>query len=73
MYNSKMDRQDVKNRIEKLRQEINRYRYAYHVLDKSLISDAALDSLKKNCLIWRRVIRNLSLRIRRPKESRANR
>ena len=42
-----MDRQDVKNRIEKLRQEINRYRYAYHVLDKSLISDAALDSLKK--------------------------
>lgn len=47
MYNSKMDRQDVKNRIEKLRQEINRYRYAYHVLDKSLISDAALDSLKK--------------------------
>lgn len=30
-----------------MREEINRYRYAYHVLDKSLISDAALDSLKK--------------------------
>jgi len=34
-------------RIDKLRKEINRYRYAYHVLDKSLISDEALDSLKK--------------------------
>ncbi len=42
-----MDKQEAKKRIEKLRQEINRYRYAYHVLDKSLISDAALDSLKK--------------------------
>ena len=30
-----------------MRKEIDRYRYAYHVLDKSLISDAALDSLKK--------------------------
>jgi len=34
-------------RVKKLREEITRYRYAYHVLDKSLISDAALDSLKK--------------------------
>ncbi|PIY59739.1 NAD-dependent DNA ligase LigA [Candidatus Wolfebacteria bacterium CG_4_10_14_0_8_um_filter_37_11] len=42
-----MDKNEVKKRIEKLRQEINRYRYAYHVLDKSLISEAALDSLKK--------------------------
>lgn len=39
--------QSTKNRIEKLKTEINKYRYAYHVLDKSLISDAALDSLKK--------------------------
>ena len=38
---------EIKNHIEKLKKEINRYRYAYHVLDKSLISDAALDSLKK--------------------------
>ncbi|MFH1255173.1 MAG: NAD-dependent DNA ligase LigA [bacterium] len=36
----------VKKRMEKLKQEIEKYRYAYHVLDKSLISDAALDSLK---------------------------
>ena len=30
-----------------MRKVIDRYRYAYHVLDESLISDAALDSLKK--------------------------
>ena len=42
-----MDHQAAKQRILKLREEINRYRYAYHVLDKSLISDTALDSLKK--------------------------
>jgi DNA ligase (NAD+) len=42
-----MDKEAAKQRIEKLRKEIDRYRYAYHVLDKSLISDAALDSLKK--------------------------
>ncbi len=34
-------------RIEKLKKEINRYRYEYHVLDRSEISDSALDSLKK--------------------------
>lgn len=41
-----MDKPAIKKRIEKLKQEIEKYRYAYHVLDKSLISDAALDSLK---------------------------
>jgi DNA ligase (NAD+) len=41
-----MSKQEAKKRIEKLKREINRYRYYYHVLDKSLISDAALDSLK---------------------------
>jgi len=41
-----MSKQDSKKRIKKLKKEINRYRYSYHVLDKSLISDAALDSLK---------------------------
>ncbi|MBF8280607.1 MAG: DNA ligase [Candidatus Magasanikbacteria bacterium] len=33
-------------RLAKLKQEIERYRYEYHVHDRSLISDAALDSLK---------------------------
>ena len=42
-----MDKTAAKQRIEKLREEIDRYRYAYHVLDRSLISDDALDSLKK--------------------------
>jgi DNA ligase (NAD+) len=41
-----MKKQEIKNRIEKLRFEINHYRYQYHVLDNSEISDAALDSLK---------------------------
>lgn len=44
---SLMTEAEAKKRIERLRAEINRYRYAYHVLDKSLISDEALDSLKK--------------------------
>lgn len=42
-----MDKNVAKQRIEKLKKEIEKYRHAYHVLDKSLISDAALDSLKK--------------------------
>src|SRR3989339_1045235 len=42
-----MDKKQAKERIEKLRETIDKYRYAYHVLDKSLISDEALDALKK--------------------------
>lgn len=42
-----LTRSQAENRIEKLRSVINRYRYLYHVLDKSEISDEALDSLKK--------------------------
>ena len=42
-----MDKQKAKKRIVELRRVIEKYRYAYHVLDKSLISDEALDSLKK--------------------------
>jgi DNA ligase (NAD+) len=42
-----MDRVAARERIEKLKKEINRYRYAYHALNQSLISDEALDSLKK--------------------------
>jgi DNA ligase (NAD+) len=41
-----MDNQQIKARIAKLRDQVNHYRYQYHVLDKSEISDAALDSLK---------------------------
>ncbi|MFA4818590.1 MAG: NAD-dependent DNA ligase LigA [Patescibacteria group bacterium] len=41
-----MNKAAAAERIKKLRSEINRHRYLYHVLDKSEISDAALDSLK---------------------------
>ncbi|MDP3057831.1 MAG: NAD-dependent DNA ligase LigA [bacterium] len=41
-----MNKQEIKDRIEKLKKEINYHRYLYHVLDKVEISDAALDSLK---------------------------
>ncbi|MDD5545422.1 MAG: NAD-dependent DNA ligase LigA [Candidatus Pacebacteria bacterium] len=42
-----MTKDEAKKRIEVLKKEIEKYRYAYHVLDQSLISDEALDSLKK--------------------------
>src|SRR3989338_1820817 len=41
------DRKKARERILHLRKTIDRYRYEYHVHDKSLISDTALDSLKK--------------------------
>ncbi len=41
-----MNKTDASKRIEKLRLEINRHNYLYHVLDKPEISDAALDSIK---------------------------
>ncbi|PCI29730.1 DNA ligase (NAD(+)) LigA [Candidatus Wolfebacteria bacterium] len=37
---------DIKTRIIKLRESIEKHRHDYHVLDKQEISDAALDSLK---------------------------
>jgi len=42
-----MDKREIKNRIEKLKETINHHRYLYHVQDMQEISDAALDSLKK--------------------------
>ena len=41
-----MIRQEAQKRAVKLRKEINHHRYLYHVLDRTEISDAALDSLK---------------------------
>ena len=41
-----MNKQEAKNRVEKLKKEINHHRYLYHVLDKEEISEGALDSLK---------------------------
>lgn len=42
----KMTKEEAKNRIEKLKKLIENYRFAYHVLDKSLVSDEINDSLK---------------------------
>jgi len=39
-----MQRSEAKERIAKLRDEINHHRYQYHVLDRQEISDAALDA-----------------------------
>jgi DNA ligase (NAD+) len=41
-----MTRAEAAARIEKLRDQINEYRYHYHVLDESIMSEAAADSLK---------------------------
>ncbi|MBR3256273.1 NAD-dependent DNA ligase LigA [Candidatus Saccharibacteria bacterium] len=41
-----MKKEDAKKRIAKLRELINDYRYHYHVLDESTMSEAAADSLK---------------------------
>lgn len=42
-----MSKAQAKERIGHLRETINKYRYQYHVLDRSDISEAVLDSLKK--------------------------
>ena len=42
-----MDLKEAKKRLEVLKKEIEKYRYAYHILNQSLIPDEALDSLKK--------------------------
>lgn len=46
MRKNEMNKKAALAEVKKLRDTIRYYRYAYHVLDKSLISDAALDSLK---------------------------
>jgi DNA ligase (NAD+) len=42
-----MKKKDIKSRIEKLRREIDRFRYEYHVLDKPEVSDEIFDSLMR--------------------------
>ncbi len=41
-----MNKEQAKERIEKLKKVIREARYSYHVLDKSIMSDSASDSLK---------------------------
>lgn len=42
----KLDKKAATERVVKLRELINDYRYHYHVLDESIMSEAAADSLK---------------------------
>ena len=42
-----MTKAEAKKRIVKLKKVINYHRYLYHVLDRQEISDAAVDSLKR--------------------------
>lgn len=44
---SRLTKGEARERLGKLRREIERHRYLYHVLDRTEISDAALDSLKQ--------------------------
>jgi DNA ligase (NAD+) len=41
-----MNKQQAGKRIDKLRELVNDYRYHYHVLDESIMSESAADSLK---------------------------
>ncbi len=41
---------EIKNRIEKLRKEIDKHRYAYHVLDNPEIPDEVYDSLMEELI-----------------------
>jgi len=41
-----ISREEAEKRVRKLREVINDYRYHYHVLDESIMSEAAADSLK---------------------------
>jgi DNA ligase (NAD+) len=41
-----MTKRQAEDRIQKLRELINDYRYHYHILDESIMSEAAADSLK---------------------------
>ena len=41
------NKEKILKRIIKLRKQINKYRYAYHVLNQDIVSSEVLDSLKK--------------------------
>lgn len=46
-----MNKNDIQNRIEKLRKEIDKHRRAYHVLDAPEIPDEAYDSLMEELIL----------------------
>ena len=44
------NKKEIENRIKKLRKEIDKHRYAYHVLDKPEIADEVYDSLMEELI-----------------------
>ena len=46
LHKTHLNKTEAEERIEKLRELINDYRYHYHVLDQSIMSESAADSLK---------------------------
>ncbi|EKD46651.1 MAG: hypothetical protein ACD_67C00131G0001 [uncultured bacterium] len=46
-----MSKNEIQNRMEKLRKEIDRHRHAYHVLDAPEISDEAFDGLMEELIL----------------------
>lgn len=47
MYNSTMNKREAKQRIDRLRKEINKHNYHYYVLNQPLIEDYEYDQLYK--------------------------
>lgn len=45
-----MQKEEIKNKIEKLREEINRHNYQYYVLNRPIISDAQYDALMQELI-----------------------
>ena len=49
-----MDQKKAKDRIDKLKKLIDDYRYHYHVLNESIMSEEAADSLRVSAIRrWR--------------------
>ena len=59
-----MTKSEAEERIAKLRELINDYRYHYHVLDESIMSEAAADSLKHELASLEAEYRSLLRQIR---------
>ena len=47
MKKDRSEIKEVRERLLKLKNEIDRHRHAYHVLDNPIVSDAVFDSCKK--------------------------
>lgn len=59
MYNNNMTQAAAQKRLEKLKEQFREIDYAYFVLDKPIVSDAARDSLKRELADLERQFPNL--------------